>query len=138
VRRLRAKILANVRARLAARSRQGRIPPAPADQARREAAVGAALDFKIALLRHRPAPLAAAAFVLASRQRLESDWRPGGPQRRLFADVRLFEVGGEHDDVLDPGNERFAESLARCLEAAHAALGAGGCEPPAGGREVAS
>jgi hypothetical protein len=90
------------------------------DPSRVDAAVRVAIDFRIAALRFKPGVYPGPAYVLASRERIERDWRKGVWHRALPGEVRLHELGGVHDDLFDPINKQTAERLRHCLDEARA------------------
>jgi thioesterase domain-containing protein/aryl carrier-like protein len=101
--------------KLRRRAGQGRISLSGADRLRLDAAVRVALDFKLAVLHHRPKPYHGAVQIIGSRRREGAlrRWR-----RLVTGPVRFVEAGAEHDDLLEAGNHAFAEQLRRCLDGA--------------------
>jgi len=94
---------------------EGRIAPTRDTQARVNASLRAALDFKMAVLLHRPRPYKGTVDVIRSRKRAGSGgsepWR-----RHVDGTVRFFEAGAKHADLLVPGNQAFAQKLRRCID----------------------
>ncbi len=86
-----------------------------------------AVSFEKALVKYRARPYDGPVLLLASRERLSAaGW---GNREKLKAhfsgDVRCFEVGVSHNQILDTQNEDFARHLKHCLSTARAALTAG-------------
>lgn len=96
---------------------EGRIAPTRGTEAQVNAALRAALDFKMAVLLHRPRPYDGTVDVIHSRKRAGDGslepWR-----RHVHGTVRFSEAGAEHSDLLVPGNQAFAQQLRRCIDAA--------------------
>ncbi len=96
---------------------QGRIAPTRETQAQVDAALRTALDFKMAVLLHRPRPYDGAVDVIHSRKRAGDGslepWR-----RHVHGSLRFSEAGAEHTDLLVPGNQAFAQQLRRCIDEA--------------------
>lgn len=103
--------------RLKKRHGQGRIALDPNDVSSLDAAVRVAMDFELALMKHKLTPYDGPALVLGSAERLVS--KSGTVQRklsdRLVGEVQWFNVGEKHGDVHDVTNERFARELQRSV-----------------------
>jgi len=85
------------------------------------------VSFERALLNYKPRPYYGTVFILASRERLSAAaW---GNPKKLKAyfpgEVRCFEVGDRHKEILDTQNEDFARHLAHCVKSARAAIAEG-------------
>jgi thioesterase domain-containing protein len=96
---------------------EGRIAPTRDTQARVDASLRAALDFKMAVLVHRPRPYTGTVHVIHSRKRAgggdQKAWR-----RHVHGILSFSEAGAEHKDLLVPGNQAFAQHLRRCIDEA--------------------
>ena len=96
---------------------EGRIAPTRDTQAQVDAALRAALDFKMAVLLHRPRTYDGTVDVIRSRKRA-GDGSPEPWRRHVHGTVRFFEAGAVHRDLLVSGNQAFAQQLRRCIDEA--------------------
>jgi len=88
------------------------------------AMVKATLDFKIALLKHTRWRYDGAVLILVSTRRMDQrrDQGDGAFGGRLTGDVRWFEAGASHGEVVRAKTELSAGQFRRCLEIAQAEI----------------
>jgi amino acid adenylation domain-containing protein len=105
---------------------QGKIDFDFKDPNRRKGARRVAVTFQNALFQYKPKPYARPVFLLASRYRLSAaGWGNSKTLKAHFSgDIRLFEVAGKHNEMLDTHNEDFVRYLAQCLKSVRAAFAA--------------
>jgi thioesterase domain-containing protein len=88
------------------------------------AMVKASLDFKIALLKHTRWRYDGAALILVSARRKDKrrDHEKGAFGGRLTGDLRWFEAGASHGEVVRATTELSAGQFRRCIEIAQAEI----------------
>jgi thioesterase domain-containing protein/acyl carrier protein len=109
----------DIERRLRRRSEEGRAPSGRLDKNSRDSAVRVAIDFRLAMLWHRPRAYSGPVHVIGSRNQLEDvTWNRTRWPEFLRGEVRRWEVGVDHEDVLNPGNADFARAMCECLAGA--------------------
>lgn len=68
--------------------------------------------FQLSLSRHHRKPYNGKVCLLASEQRLQTDYRGFG----LTGEVRRYAVPGDHNDVLSVNNDVFATQMRNCMQ----------------------
>ncbi|MGA8147952.1 MAG: alpha/beta hydrolase family protein, partial [Gallionellaceae bacterium] len=116
-------------ARLRKHSAKGNIDFDIEDNRRWQGAIQVAASFENALIKYRPTPYEGPVFLLANTDRLSSagGWGTPSTLHRVFSgDLKCFEVGKSHRQILDVHNETFVSSLRYCIQAVRSgAHGAG-------------
>ncbi len=116
------KVVRKINTRLRTKNFQGRIVAPAEDRTRREAADRAAVNFKIALQWHKPRLYDGSVHVIASRKRLDSDWKSGVWKSHIAGEILFLEAALKHAEILDPSNEVFVVQLRRHLDLVRNAL----------------
>jgi thioesterase domain-containing protein/acyl carrier protein len=82
-------------------------------------AAHAAFDFELALLKHRVKPYGGDVMILRSKERQAKQHQRRYKRIKLKypfeGAVRMWEIEGKHDQLLDVNNEDFAVQLPKCM-----------------------
>ena len=109
---------------IAKRVRQGRMNLDTSSTRSVRAALRAALDFEIALLKYRLPEYKGEVFVLGSGERWEKNPKvtAGSIHHKITGGRQIFPIGEKHGEVHDVTNELFAIQLRKAMQLAIAAI----------------